>query len=205
MIRDTLVISEPCLNVNGQAAVAPERAGAYTLHAQGAFSLLYRTHSRAILTFLARRCLDPEVARDLTAETFAQAFMGRRGFRGATEQEALAWLFGIARNQLCRHYRRDVAERNALSRIGIEPATLSEEQHARIEHLIGLAQVRTELRDHFGQLAPEQQEALTLRIVDERSYAEIAGQLQVSEPVVRARVSRGLRKLALAVQANPTG
>jgi RNA polymerase sigma factor (sigma-70 family) len=180
-------------------------AGAYQLHTPGIFSLLYRTHWRAVRAFLARRCLDPDVAMDLTAETFAQAFAGRARFRGASEEEAVAWLYGIARNQLALHFRRGTAERKALGRIGIEPPGLSEEDCARIEHLIGLDQVRAALRDHFCRLAAEQQEALTLRIVHERPYAEIAARLHVSEPVVRARVSRGLRKLALAVETNPGG
>src|SRR3954447_10817087 len=177
--------------------------GGYQLHQPGIFSLLYRTHSRAVRAFLARRCLDPQLAMDLTAETFAQAFAGRGRFRGGSEEEAVAWLYGIARNQLALHFRRGTAERKALGRLGIDPPSLGEEDYLRIEHLIGLDQVRAALRDHFCQLAPEQQEALTLRIVDQRPYAEIAARLQVSEPVVRARVSRGLRRLALAAETNP--
>ena len=34
---------------------------------------LYRSHARAMVTFFARRTLDPEAAVDLVAETFAVA------------------------------------------------------------------------------------------------------------------------------------
>jgi len=34
---------------------------------------LYRSHSRAMVTFFSRRTLDPEAAVDLVAETFAVA------------------------------------------------------------------------------------------------------------------------------------
>lgn len=44
-----------------------------------------------MLRFSARRVLDAETAVDLYAETFAQAFRSRRGFKGATEQEARAY------------------------------------------------------------------------------------------------------------------
>ena len=37
------------------------------------------------------------MALDLTAETFAQAFEGRRRCRASTDEEVAAWLFGIAR------------------------------------------------------------------------------------------------------------
>jgi RNA polymerase sigma-70 factor (ECF subfamily) len=40
--------------------------------------------------FLARRTFDVEVARDLTAETFAQAFEHRGRFRGQSDAEASA-------------------------------------------------------------------------------------------------------------------
>lgn len=52
-----------------------------------------------------RALLALEVARDLTAETFAQAFRGRRRFRGTTEAEAPAWLYTIGRGGSQREFR----------------------------------------------------------------------------------------------------
>lgn len=51
-----------------------------------------------ILTFCSRWVLDAEAAVNLTAETVAQAFGSRRGFRGS-ELEARAWLLTIARRR----------------------------------------------------------------------------------------------------------
>jgi RNA polymerase sigma-70 factor, ECF subfamily len=56
-----------------------------------AFAALYDREAQAVLVFIARRTLDAELALDLTAETFAQAFRGRRSFRGSTEMEERAW------------------------------------------------------------------------------------------------------------------
>lgn len=89
------------------------------------FGEIYRTHARSILVFLTRRIYDPEIALDLTAETFAQAFAGRRRFRGSTDEEIAAWLFGIARNVLARYLRRGRAERRALRRLGVDVPTWS--------------------------------------------------------------------------------
>jgi len=44
-------------------------------------------------------------------------------------------------------------------------------------------------------LPADQREALLKRVVQERSYEEIAHELRCSEVVVRQRVSRGLRTL----------
>ena len=87
------------------------------------FDAAYRAHSKAILVFLARRTYDPETALDLTAETFARAYAGRRRFRGTTDDELAAWLFAIARHVLARFLRRGVAERRALTRLGISEPT----------------------------------------------------------------------------------
>jgi len=62
---------------------------------------LYREHASDVLAFLARRVFVPEVAVDLMAETFAQAYRDRRQFRGSDDGEAVGWVFGIARH--CTH------------------------------------------------------------------------------------------------------
>jgi DNA-directed RNA polymerase specialized sigma24 family protein len=49
-----------------------------------------------VLAFLARRTFDTEAARDLMAETFAQAYRSRTRFRGSSDAEAAAWLYSIA-------------------------------------------------------------------------------------------------------------
>jgi RNA polymerase sigma-70 factor (ECF subfamily) len=56
-----------------------------------------------VLVFVARRTLDGEVALDITAERFAQAFRGRRSLRGSTHAEQRAWLLTIARRQIARY------------------------------------------------------------------------------------------------------
>ena len=81
---------------------------------------LYARHSDELMLFLVRRTADPEIARDLWGETFAQALLARSRYRGSTDEQAAAWLFSIARRQLSRFYRRGAAERRAMRRLGIE-------------------------------------------------------------------------------------
>lgn len=45
------------------------------------------------------------------------------------------------------------------------------------------------------RLPVQQREAIRSRVVDERSYSDIASELRTSELVIRKRVSRGLSKL----------
>jgi DNA-directed RNA polymerase specialized sigma24 family protein len=44
---------------------------------------------------------------------------------------------------------------------------------------------------------------VTARVIEERDYGEIAGQLSLSEQVVRKRVSRGLARLRSTIGGRP--
>jgi DNA-directed RNA polymerase specialized sigma24 family protein len=83
----------------------------------GEFAGVYEREAQMVLVFVARRTLDGQVALDITAETFAQAFRGRRSFRGTTEAEQRAWLLTIARRQMGRYLRRGVVEQRAVQRL----------------------------------------------------------------------------------------
>jgi RNA polymerase sigma factor (sigma-70 family) len=159
------------------------------------FSAFYEDHAERILVYLTKRCLDPEVAVELMAATFARAFVKRRSYRGRSDAEASAWVFAIARRQLLDYFRRGRAERKAVRRLGLSIPPLGEDDHARIEELADLGPMRKAVADGFAKLSGEQREAVRLRVVEEMSYAEVAKRLRISEDTARARVSRGLRRL----------
>lgn len=172
----------------------------HALRTPEGFSETYRLHARSILVFLARRTYDPETALDLTAETFAQAFADRRRFRGATDEDAAAWLFGIARHVLARYQRRGMAERRALTRLGLEVPSLEPDDLVRVVELAGLDDLRGAVARELGGLTDEHREVLRLRVIEELPYEDIAQRLAISEPAARARVSRGLRTIGRALE-----
>jgi RNA polymerase sigma-70 factor (ECF subfamily) len=160
-------------------------------------SRLYRDHARALLVFLTRRVYDPEVAMDLLAETFAGAFKARAQFRGGDDDaEAVGWLYGIARHQLSRYYRRGQVERRALERLAVERRPLTDPEYERIEELADLGQLRSAVSAALQGLSADHREILQLRVVDELEYSVISARLGISEQTARARVSRALRELA---------
>lgn len=160
-----------------------------------AFASFYRERVDALTIWFARRTVDPETAVDLAAETFAQAFLSRKRFRGSSEASAAAWLYAIARAQLARYHRRGIAERRALARLKVELPALTPAEIERIEVEADLNQLRAELDAGLQRITRSQREAITLRIVDELPYPEVAARLGTSEQTARARVSRGLRAL----------
>jgi RNA polymerase sigma-70 factor (ECF subfamily) len=76
----------------------------------------------------------------------------------------------------------------------------SEDDLREIEELAGLDTLRAVLGHELRRLSRDQREALRLRVVEERPYPEVAVALGVSEQTARARVSRGLRALARALE-----
>jgi len=165
-----------------------------------AFGLFYERHAEDLLRFFARRTLDPETAAELTAETFAEAFSSRQRFADRGRGGA-GWLYGVARHELSHFYRRGAVDRRARHRLGIPEREVSDEDYERIEEMIDLADVRRSVATSFDSLPAGQREALELRVLEDRSYEEVARELHCSEQTARARVSRGLRALASLLES----
>jgi RNA polymerase sigma-70 factor (ECF subfamily) len=160
---------------------------------------LYDELSKRLLVYFTRRTYDGEAALDLTAETFARALAGRRKYRGTTHAEAQGFGWGIARNVLGEFFERGRVEQRALKRLNLKAPVATDDEIARIEELAELGDLRAAVQQALDDLQADQREALNLRIVQELDYATIARRLNVSEQTARARVSRGLKRLAVVV------
>jgi RNA polymerase sigma-70 factor (ECF subfamily) len=168
-----------------------------------AFRELYDRWAEKLLAYFYRRVLDPEVAADLLAETFAVAYERRRRFRDVGKPGG-AWLYGIAAKELSHWFRRQDVERRAVRRLGVDVPQLDDESIARMEELADVAQHREALAAALEQMSGGEREAVHLRVVGELGYAEIAAQLDCSEGTARQRVHRGLARLNNLMQMEAT-
>lgn len=157
-----------------------------------AFASFYDRYEAPIVGYFMRRTGDAELAADLTAEVFAAALAAAARYRPEAPSAA-GWLFTIAHNTLATSLRRGRVEARARRRMGIRDAVeLASDDLERIEAAAGREGWVTELME---RLPPEQREAIRARILEERSYGEIATRLRTSQLVIRKRVSRGLATL----------
>ena len=159
-----------------------------------AFGIFYRRHVDAVLAFFRARTGDAELAADLMAETFAAALLAAPRFKRRPEPAA-AWLFTIARHKLIDSWRRGKVEDAARRKLGLEPMELDDGGLARVDALVDEERDPQALVDLMNRLPADQREALRLRVLDERDYADIARELSCSEAVIRQRVSRATRSL----------
>ena len=142
-----------------------------------------------MLGYFARRTRDPEVAADLTAETFASAIVAQARYE-PERSPALAWLFLIAARRLADYQRRGWVDQRVRRALAVERPRVGDEDAAMIRMLAEDSSA-TLLRE----LPPDQRAAIEGHVMEDRGYPELAEKWRVSEAVVRQRVSRGLSAL----------
>lgn len=155
-----------------------------------AFRELYDRYAEQVHGYHLRRTRDLHAAHDLTAETFAQAWLARRRFRDRAGGSAGPWLFGIARNLLAQSVRRRRIELRACERIGLlerldEPRVGTEPEDVLLEGL----------DEALAELPAGERDAVELRVIDGLPYDAVAADLATTEGAARVRVARGLGRL----------
>jgi RNA polymerase sigma-70 factor (ECF subfamily) len=167
-----------------------------------AFERLVAERSGDIYALLYRLTEDPEEARDLTQETFLQAFRSIAHFRG--DADLRTWLYRIAVNQ-ARNRWRWWRRRRRGSTVSLDAtdethelplATRLVDEHAPDPEARTLSHEREEiLLAAVRQLARPYREAVVLRDVEGLSYEEVAAALDISVGTVKSRLSRGRTEL----------
>ena len=104
---------------------------------EGAFAELYGRHVSTVHAWFRRRL--EWAASDLTAETFAQAWLSRGSFRDEAEGSALPWLFGIAHNVARESARRNAVETRARRRLGLSTDLASDDGYSAVEERLSPA------------------------------------------------------------------
>jgi RNA polymerase sigma-70 factor, ECF subfamily len=159
-----------------------------------AFGELYSRHVGEIFGWFRRRI--EWAASDLTAGTFAQAWLARSRFRDERNGSALPWLIGIAANLLAETVRRDRIETRARKRLGLPLDLATEDGFTEAEDRLS---PRKALARELAFLADHERQALELRVVEGLPYEQVARCLAIRPAAARLRVSRALRRLALSV------
>jgi RNA polymerase sigma factor (sigma-70 family) len=155
-----------------------------------AFRCLYDRYAERLHAFFARRTGSRDAALDLTAETFAQAWISRRRFRDLAGGSAGPWLFTIARRVLIASVERRRLESTALERLHVEHQATDVMPEDR-----WLQGLDDDLATALDTLPTDQRRALELRVVGGMSYAVVAERLGCSSTAARIRVSRGLARM----------
>jgi RNA polymerase sigma-70 factor (ECF subfamily) len=143
----------------------------------------YRRHSRRVRAFLMRRTGDRERAEDLTQEVFLHAAEALDDPQA--DGPTLQWLYTVAR-------RRFIDELRQNGRRPVEPLDDSIAVMAAPAYGPDVARA---IAAAIASLPQAQRRVITLRLLQGRSFAEIAGRLGSTEVAVKMQLSRGLRAM----------
>jgi RNA polymerase sigma factor (sigma-70 family) len=164
-----------------------------------AFEAFYRRWAVPLHGWLRAQVGDAD-AGELTAETFAQVLVSAPSFRGSTPGEAVAWLWGIARNLARQHHRGARLEARARRRLGVAQRAYDTEPWDDVDARVSAGALARELTAAIDGLSEGQREALRLRIVADLDFGAVADRLGCEEPAARMRVSRALHLLRSRLQ-----
>ena len=149
----------------------------------------YQRHLARVYSYVAARVGSQEQAEDVTSETFERAL---RSWRKAPARGPIdRWLFGIARRTVADHFRRrrpvdSLDDRYAETLIQSGPGP--EEISVRREQLRAA-------RELLALLSEEQRDVLSLRLIGELPYPDIARIVGKSEAAVKKVAYRALTKI----------
>jgi RNA polymerase sigma-70 factor (ECF subfamily) len=127
-----------------------------------------------------RRTRDHHVAEELTQQVFADA--AGAVSRGGLPRPTRAWLFTVAARRLVDELRRRGRDARVVDRLIAEPAAGTDEP------LLSLVEA-------LEALGEREQRLVVMRVVEGRTYREIASALGCSEAAGKMRLSRALARL----------
>jgi RNA polymerase sigma-70 factor, ECF subfamily len=156
---------------------------------ESAFAELFRKYSPRLRFYVAKMLGDRHShTDDLLQEIWTSVFRALPRLKDAAAFRA--WMFRIARDRVCREFRRARLHFDSLDESHIETATDDSEGHDTVD----IEAVHQQL----ASLSPEHREALVLRFVEDMSYEEIARVTGHSSGTVRSRIHYAKRALRRA-------
>ena len=177
---------QPCTSEDPK--VAALKAGS-----EHAFRCLFEQERERLRRFVLKLVDDADEAENIVQETFTEAYRQIDEFRG--ESSVSTWLFSIAKHLAYGHLR--TADRhNYLEHETIEFLQVDRDKTATAtEEQVELSERKRIVQDALQELPAHYRRVVQLRDLEEKSTAETAEQLDLTEVNVRVRLHRARTKL----------
>jgi RNA polymerase sigma factor (sigma-70 family) len=149
---------------------------------------LYVEHGDELRRFLIGVLRDPELAADALQSTLVKLLEKGKQSREETRK---AWLFRVAFHEALALRRRNATGDKALRQVAWSRSTVSA---GSTDPTLRLETVDT-VRQALAELSPEQLAVVRRRIFEEKTFAEIARELQIPLGTALDRMHSALAKL----------
>ena len=158
------------------------------------FETLYREYYQKVYAFLYRLCADPDLAEDLTQETFLQAYKSFHKFRG--DCEVFTWLAAIGKHTYFKYLKKKKLHLDAANLELVAQSYLQNEDSPE-EH-IHRKDVEKAVRKVVENIPKKYRDVVLLRIYAELPFSQIAQSLKISESSAKVIYFRA-KKLLMEV------
>ena len=145
---------------------------------------IYREHAQTVYRYLLSRTRNPDIAEELTQETFYLAVRGTGRFDGSCKIST--WLIAIAKNALSAWRRKNPETEpleNALAETAVTESDLFTEDR------------QVEIMKMIRALPEDMKEVLYLRLLGDLSFRQIGQIMQRTENWARVTYFRGRERL----------
>lgn len=171
-----------------------------------AFEQLVLTYQTQVYNLALRMTGNPEDAADMTQEAFLRAWRALDKFQN--DAAFSTWLYRLTSNA-CIDFLRNAKRRQTV------PLTVTADEEYTLdlpdpgktpEETLISKEEQAMLSQALALLEPEQRQLLTLRVINELSYTQIAEVLGIREGTVKSRLARArenLRKKLLQIGNKP--
>lgn len=136
-----------------------------------AFQQIYEQHHRFVLRFLYAMVGEINMAEELAQETFVRAFMSIGRMRN--EAKLSTWLGGIAKNAASNFFRSRRRENRNLEIDKLPFKKTNDDAFSPDIELLNL-ELQDVIRDALGKLSEDKRLVFVLKILQHKSYEEIA-------------------------------
>lgn len=154
-----------------------------------AFEVLYRRHSGRVFEYLKKK-VEVRTAQELLQETFEKLHKSRTKYNA--QYPFFPWLFTISRNALFDFFK--TAETKISQGSTSSPILLD-----NLVTAVAETHSRHDISAILEVLPHHQKRAIELRYLHDWSFEKIADDMKTSETNARQVISRGLKKLRLAL------
>jgi len=158
-----------------------------------AFEMIYKTYFSRVHTFICRMCGNPDLAEELTQETFYQAFRSFRNFRG--DSELFTWLASIAKYTFFAHIRKNRVRNEDLN-IDLLTEVLSDSPESDPEEQLQHTVTAEAVKKAIANIPQKYQDVVALRIYADLPFSQIAALLKISENSAKVLFHRAKKMIS---------
>jgi RNA polymerase sigma-70 factor (ECF subfamily) len=160
----------------------------------------YLKEARPIAGLLRRSLPNAEDREDMLHEIYLQLISGKNTFRG--DARLSTYVYQVARITIFQKFRREnTLKRGRIYRAITEEVDIAGPNRYRPDYSYSIKEGRQILEELIQSLPAAYREALRLRVLEDKSYEEIAEELKLPINTVSSKIHKGKNLLSKILEA----